>query len=67
MTLLALFCAAVAAALAVPAPRRPVPARARSPQVPGWLRPRAGALPSRTRWVLGGCLGLVAYLLIEPS
>lgn len=55
----AVLLAALAAALFVDAPaaRRLLPARA-GPRGPSWLAPRLGALPGRTRWLLGAAAGI---------
>ncbi|OYO16106.1 type II secretion protein F [Enemella evansiae] len=59
MVTVALLLAALAAVLFVdaPAPRRLLPSRA-GPRGPRWLSPRPGALPGRTRWLLGAAAGI---------
>lgn len=65
MVTLALLLAALAAALLVGSPpeRRLLPPRA-GPPGPGWLRARPGALPRRTRWLLGAAAGVAVSSLL---
>lgn len=64
MVLFALLLAGVAAYLAFPARPRAAPAGSQL-RIPDWLRARDDALRSRTRWLAGIAVGLVAYFLAE--